>query len=75
MLCISQTCVSVSNCLNSTYGCCEDGYTPAQGPNGENCPKVCNCHPAGSYNQICDLRPATVLADLALPENYVILVQ
>lgn len=51
-MCISFTCVSVSNCFNSTYGCCEDGSTIAQGPNQENCPKVCNCHPAGSNSLI-----------------------
>lgn len=54
MMCISSTCVTVSNCLNSTFGCCDDGYMPAQGLNKENCPQVCNCHPAGSYNHFCD---------------------
>ena len=54
LMCISFTCVSVHNCMNSTFGCCDDGFTPAQEPNKENCPKICNCHPAGSYNQFCD---------------------
>ena len=49
-MCISFTCVSVSNCFNSTYGCCEDGHTLAQSPNKENCPKICDCHPAGNKN-------------------------
>lgn len=50
MICISSTCISISNCLNSTFGCCDDGFTPAQGLNKENCPQVCNCHPAGNFN-------------------------
>ncbi|XP_078313590.1 uncharacterized protein LOC111130469 isoform X3 [Crassostrea virginica] len=28
-------------CRNSLYGCCEDGQTKAQGPNGEGCPQTC----------------------------------
>ena len=47
VMCISYTCVLVSSCYNSTYGCCDDGHTLAKGPNGENCPKNCDCHPAG----------------------------
>ena len=49
MICISSTCITISNCLNSTFGCCDDGFTPAQGLNKENCPQACNCHPAGMY--------------------------
>ena len=50
VMCISYTCVLVSSCFNSTYGCCDDGHTLAQGPNGENCPKSCDCHPAGKVS-------------------------
>nr|XP_022333272.1 uncharacterized protein LOC111130469 isoform X4 [Crassostrea virginica] len=28
-------------CRNSLYGCCEDGRTKAQGPDGEGCPQAC----------------------------------
>ncbi|RNA43430.1 agrin-like isoform X2 [Brachionus plicatilis] len=52
MLCHLKKCVK--NCTNTEYGCCDDGRTPAKGPTKEDCPKVCNCHPAGSYNQFCD---------------------
>lgn len=41
-------------CYDSTFGCCEDGYTSAKGPDGQGCPQTCDCHPAGSYNSICD---------------------
>lgn len=25
------------DCINSTYGCCADGNSPAEGPNGKGC--------------------------------------
>lgn len=54
MYCKSNRCIPKINCLSTSYGCCEDGQTIAKGPNSEGCPKSCNCHPAGSYNQMCD---------------------
>lgn len=51
MQCILNNCIIISNCLNSTFGCCSDGYTPAIGKNGLGCPKTCNCHPAGKQNK------------------------
>ncbi|CAF0717274.1 unnamed protein product [Brachionus calyciflorus] len=54
MLCIYKKCVSNINCSETEHGCCDDGTTIAKGPFKEGCPKPCNCHPAGSYNQFCD---------------------
>ena len=52
MFCHLKKCVK--NCNITDYGCCDDARTPAKGPMKEGCPKICNCHPAGSYNQFCD---------------------
>lgn len=53
--CISYKCASLSSlveCINSTYGCCDDGETPAKSLT--ECPKLCDCNPLGSQNQYCD---------------------
>lgn len=51
MKCSLNKCIINDDCKNSDYGCCDDGIT-FSGPNGENCPFFCNCHPAGNFQKI-----------------------
>ncbi|XP_015793858.1 agrin-like [Tetranychus urticae] len=44
----------VRSCSDSTYGCCSDGVTSAQGADQAGCPSVCNCNRLGSYSTSCD---------------------
>ncbi|XP_067139294.1 agrin-like isoform X3 [Centruroides vittatus] len=46
--------ISIENCAETTYGCCPDGKTIAQGLQNAGCPSICNCNRLGSYDQSCD---------------------
>ncbi|XP_054715536.1 agrin-like [Uloborus diversus] len=46
--------ILIKTCSESTFGCCPDGKTPAQGANDAGCPSVCNCNRLGSYGLTCD---------------------
>lgn len=52
LICVRSLCVAPNSCANSTFGCCSDGLTAAQGPEKEGCPKDCDCHPAGLKEKI-----------------------
>ncbi|KAG8193223.1 hypothetical protein JTE90_005570 [Oedothorax gibbosus] len=49
--------ILIKTCSESTYGCCPDGKTSAQGPHSAGCPSICNCNRLGSFGLTCD--PAT----------------
>jgi hypothetical protein len=51
---VNGKCVAKTHCLNTKYGCCEDDITTASDSAKTNCPNRCECHPAGSYSQLCD---------------------
>ncbi|KAK7579954.1 hypothetical protein V9T40_000583 [Parthenolecanium corni] len=55
--CPKDTGVYLKSCRDSWHGCCPDDKTPAQGPNHDGCPSVCNCNKLGSHSDSCD--PAT----------------
>ncbi|XP_050532357.1 agrin-like [Daktulosphaira vitifoliae] len=40
-------------CQNTSYGCCLDKKTPAQGPNFLGCPPLCTCNKLGSLYEDC----------------------
>ncbi|KAE8751005.1 hypothetical protein FOCC_FOCC002433 [Frankliniella occidentalis] len=42
------------SCEESWYGCCPDGRTLADGPDGEGCPKMCGCNKLGAVSDACD---------------------
>uniref|UniRef100_F6ZH17 Agrin n=1 Tax=Ciona intestinalis TaxID=7719 RepID=F6ZH17_CIOIN len=41
-------------CVQSRYGCCEDGTTPAKGVARSGCPEKCLCNEHGSYGNACN---------------------
>ncbi|XP_058793471.1 agrin-like isoform X2 [Phymastichus coffea] len=41
-------------CEETWHGCCPDGKTAAQGPDGAGCPNQCNCNRLGSLSDTCD---------------------
>ncbi|XP_076328006.1 agrin-like isoform X3 [Tachypleus tridentatus] len=44
----------IKDCSDTSYGCCSDGKTPAQGSENAGCPSVCGCNRLGSYSLTCD---------------------
>ncbi|XP_076059065.1 agrin-like isoform X2 [Oratosquilla oratoria] len=41
-------------CHMREFGCCQDGFTFAKGPNGAGCPETCTCHRLGAVSPMCD---------------------
>ncbi|KAL3860973.1 hypothetical protein ACJMK2_007067, partial [Sinanodonta woodiana] len=54
--CCSEAHLSdgVTDCSETTYGCCSDGFTIALGPLQGGCPDECQCNSMGSLGTSCD---------------------
>uniref|UniRef100_H2Z5C7 Agrin n=1 Tax=Ciona savignyi TaxID=51511 RepID=H2Z5C7_CIOSA len=58
--CITKDSMSGANpnihfgCIQSRYGCCADGKTPAKGVARSGCPEKCMCNEHGSYGATCN---------------------
>ncbi|KAL4221641.1 hypothetical protein ACF0H5_019897 [Mactra antiquata] len=44
----------IRDCTESTYGCCDDRFTFAPGPDKAGCPDTCQCHAMGSLDTTCN---------------------